>query len=150
MNTLASSSLHCRRACRLLYCTPNKRFHIPTGGEGKKKKTPKQPLIPSCPISSQWKWLQKGGGEARLQTGNPLGQVVGASSFHSHSPSTSHLHLCLPPPTHPPTARQHWQASPSRNRKAIWCLFGTVRRQDVLCCVCQQSCLYWVCLCVSV
>ena len=105
---------------------------------GEKNKT-KQPLIPSRPVSSQWKGLQKGGREARMQTGNPLGQVVGASSFHSHSP--------LPPTSITAPPPQCWQASPSRNRKAIWCLFGTVRRQDVLCCVSAVMPVLSVCVC---
>lgn len=50
---------------------------------------------------------------------------------------------CTPAPTLLRPQQQHPQASQFRNRKAIWCLFGTVHKQDVLhACMCQQSCPY--------
>lgn len=92
-----------------------------------------------CSPRSQWEWILMWGKGTwgKTQTGNPLGQV-GASSGLTSTPTHAPL-LC------PLSALTGLL---SRNRKAIWCLFGTVHRQDVLCLwVCQQSCLY-ECLCV--
>lgn len=88
--------------------------------------------IPDCLLPSESDWLGRGR-EGEVQTCNSLGQVGASSGLHFPSHSR-------PPPLSPPAALT---GLPSRNRKAIWCLFGTVHRQDVLCAgVCQQSCPY--------
>lgn len=61
MNTLASSSLHCRRVCTLLYCTQNKRFHIPTGGKNQNKTAPHpipSRLLPVKGTSDRGTWSE--------------------------------------------------------------------------------------------
>lgn len=68
---------------------------------------------------------------------------VGASSRLTSTPTPARPLLCAPP-------QQCWQATQSRNRKAIWCLFGTVHRQDemYMCVSAVMSAWMFVSVCV--
>lgn len=97
-----------------------------------------KPAQRSDPSESDSRCAERGW-EARHR----LVSQVGASSRLTSTPTPARPLLCAPP-------QQCWQATQSRNRKAIWCLFGTVHRQDemYMCVSAVMSAWMFVSVCV--